>query len=389
MIKYVIWDFNGTILDDKELSLNLLNEILKKQGKKPVDEEAYLKLFGFPIKKYYLKAGITFEEESFDDIAKWYIAKYQPLSLDLKLHDGVVETLIILRKMGIKNICLSASLQKNLEEQLKHYEIYNYFDYVIGMDNIKTEGKEKVGARFLKEHKVNPNECLYIGDTIYDYDVARKMRVRAILFSGGHQAKERLLKKTKIIIDNIYDIISLVNKEQRRKKVRKFFKDFGNFIAKGNVLDLAIGIIIGGAFNAIIRSVVNDLLMPVISLIFRADVSKKFAVLRGTAEYVANADTGALELVKSPDAVLLYWGNFLQSVIDFLIIGLTLFIIMRVFMKLKARKEAHIAAIKAKRESGEQLTEKEEAVHPEPVIPEEILLLREIRDSLKKEEGNK
>ena len=291
--------------------------------------------------------------------------------------------------MGIKNICLSASLQKNLEEQLKHYEIYNYFDYVIGMDNIKTEGKEKVGARFLKEHKVNPNECLYIGDTIYDYDVARKMRVRAILFSGGHQAKERLLKKTKIIIDNIYDIISLVNKEQRRKKVRKFFKDFGNFIAKGNVLDLAIGIIIGGAFNAIIRSVVNDLLMPVISLIFRADVSKKFAVLRGTAEYVANADTGALELVKSPDAVLLYWGNFLQSVIDFLIIGLTLFIIMRVFMKLKARKEAHIAAIKAKRESGEQLTEKEEAVHPEPVIPEEILLLREIRDSLKKEEGNK
>lgn len=385
MIKYVIWDFNGTIIDDRELSLNLLNEILEKQGKNPVDEEAYLDLFGFPIHKYYLKAGITFEKESFDDIAKWYIAKYQPFSLNLKLHDGVVEALIILRKMGIKNICLSASLQENLEEQLKHFEIYDYFDYIIGIDNIKALGKDKVGTQFLKEHKINPQECLYIGDTIYDYDVAKKMKVRSVLFSGGHQSKERLLKKTRIIIDNVYDIISLIDREQRRKKVKKFFKDFGNFIAKGNVLDLAIGIIIGGAFNAIIRSVVNDLLMPIISLVFKADVSKQFAVLRGTAKYVANADTGALELVKSPDAVLLYWGNFLQAVMDFLVIGLTLFIIMRVFLKLKAKRDAHIAAIKAKRDSGEPLTEKEEETHPEPVIPEEVLLLREIRDSLKKE----
>ncbi|MGI6360475.1 MAG: large conductance mechanosensitive channel protein MscL [Acholeplasmatales bacterium] len=385
MTKYVIWDFNGTIIDDKELSLNLLNEILEKQGKNPVDEDTYLELFGFPIKKYYLKAGVTFERESFDEIAKWYIAKYQPLSLNLKLHDGVVEALIILRKMGIKNICLSASLQENLEEQLRHFGIYDYFDYVIGIDNIKAEGKDKVGANFLKEYKINPYECLYIGDTIYDYDVAKKMKVRSVLFSGGHQSRERLIKRTKNIIDNIYDIITLVDKEQRRKKVKKFLKEFGNFIAKGNVLDLAIGIIIGGAFNAIIKSVVNDLLMPIISLMFKADVSKKFAVLRGTAEYIANADTGALELVKSPDAVLLYWGNFLQAVMDFLIIGLTLFIIMKVFLGLKAKREAHVAAIKAKRESGEPLTEKEEETHPEPVISEEVLLLREIRDSLKKE----
>ncbi len=286
--------------------------------------------------------------------------------------------------MGIKNICLSASLQENLEEQLKHYGIYDYFDYIIGMDNIKAEGKDKVGARFLKKYQINPNECLYIGDTIYDYDVAKKMKVRAVLFSGGHQSRERLLKATTSIIDNVYDIISLIDKEQRRKKVKKFFKDFGNFIAKGNVLDLAVGIIIGGAFNAIIKSVVNDLLMPILSLLFKGDISQKFLVLRGNAYYQQNATTEVLELVKTPDAVLLYWGNFVQSVIDFLIIGLTLFIIMRVFMSLKARREAHIAAIKAKRESGEPLTEKEEETHPEPVVAEEVLLLREIRDSLKK-----
>jgi len=165
--------------------------------------------------------------------------------------------------------------------------------------------------------------------------------------------------------------------------MKKFFKDFGAFISKGNVLDLAVGIIIGGAFNAIIKSVVNDLLMPVISLMFKGDLSQQFTVLRGSAEYVANADTGALELVKSADAVLLYWGNFLQAVIDFLIIGLTLFIIVKIVMTLKARREAIIAAIKAKRETCEPLTEAEEEIHPEPVVSEEVQLLREIRDSLK------
>lgn len=383
MTKYIIWDFNGTILDDRQLSLDLLNEILAKQGKPPVSDDKYLELFGFPIKQYYLDAGVSFEEESFESLAQWYIDKYQPLSLELSLHDGVVETLIILKKMGLKHVCLSASEQNNLEQQLKHYGIYEHFDYVIGMDNIQAQGKAKAGIQFLKKHKINPNECLYIGDTTYDYEVSRKMKVRAALFSGGHQSKSRLLGKTPIIVDNVYDIIYLIDKEQRRVKMKKFFKDFGAFISKGNVLDLAVGIIIGGAFNAIIKSVVNDLLMPVISLMFKGDLSQQFTVLRGSAEYVANADTGALELVKSADAVLLYWGNFLQAVIDFLIIGLTLFIIVKIVMTLKARREARIAAIKAKRETGEPLTEAEEEIHSEPIVSEEVQLLREIRDSLK------
>lgn len=385
MTKYIIWDFNGTILDDKQLSLDLLNEILEKQGKPPVDDEKYLELFGFPIKQYYIDAGVTFEEESFEELAKWYIEKYQPLSLNLSLHDGVVETLVILKKMGIQNVCLSASEQNNLEEQLKHYGIYEHFSYVIGTDNIEAKGKEVAGIKFLKKNKIDPRDCLYIGDTTYDYEVSRKMRVKAVLFSGGHQAKSRLLGKTPIIVDNVYDIIQLIDKEQRRGKMKKFFKDFGAFISKGNVLDLAVGIIIGGAFNAIIKSAVNDLLMPVISLMFKGDISQQFLVLRGSAEYVANADTGALELVKSADAVLLYWGNFLQAIIDFLIIGLTLFIIVKIVMTLKALREARVAAIKAKRESGEPLTQAEEEIHPEPVVPEDIQLLREIRDSLKKE----
>ena len=168
--------------------------------------------------------------------------------------------------------------------------------------------------------------------------------------------------------------------------MRKFFKDFGAFILKGNVLDLAVGIIIGAAFNKIVSSLVNDVIMPVISLLTKGDVANQFAVLRGSAEYVQNSTTGVLELQKSVDAVLLYWGRFVQSIIDFLIIGLTLFLIIKIILVLDKRREVRKAQIRAKLQKGEPISEKEkEQVPPEPVIAEDILLLREIRDALKKD----
>lgn len=155
--------------------------------------------------------------------------------------------------------------------------------------------------------------------------------------------------------------------------MKKFFKEFRDFLNRGNVLDLAVGIIIGGAFNKIVSSLVNDILMPIISIPFNGDLTAKFAVLRGTASYATN-DAGELILVKSADSVLLYYGRFIQSILDFIIIGFTLFVIIKVVIGLNERRKQKALAEK----------EPVEEVVEEPVISEEVLLLREIRDSLKK-----
>lgn len=170
--------------------------------------------------------------------------------------------------------------------------------------------------------------------------------------------------------------------------MKKFFKEFKDFISRGSVLELAVGMIIGAAFNKIVSSMVNDLLMPVISLVFKGDINDVFFILRGTAQWIPNADTGALELVKSADAVLLFHGRFLQSIFDFVIIAMTLFIIIKVANRLSQRNKARMQKIKDKIAAGEELTE-EEAKHapepePEPVPSEEVVLLREIRDALAK-----
>lgn len=166
--------------------------------------------------------------------------------------------------------------------------------------------------------------------------------------------------------------------------MKKFFKDFKAFITKGNVLDLAVGMIIGASFNAIVKSLVNDILMPIIGLVFQGDVSSQFWVLKGSVTIDA---TGALIL--SSDAVLMYWGSFLQNIIDFLIIGFTLFVIIRVVVRLQKLHDEKKAELLKKINAGEELTEEEEKEVKEnlPQVSEEVILLREIRDSLKKEKN--
>lgn len=164
--------------------------------------------------------------------------------------------------------------------------------------------------------------------------------------------------------------------------MKKFFGDFKDFITKGNVLDLAVGLIIGQAFNAIVKSLVNDILMPTISLMFKGDVTSQYFVLKGTATF----DEATGTIIKSKDAVLLHWGQFLQNIIDFLIIGLTLFIIVRVIVKFQQIKDEKKAEILKRHASGEEVTEEEKKEVAKAVVSEEVLLLREIRDSLKSEE---
>lgn len=164
--------------------------------------------------------------------------------------------------------------------------------------------------------------------------------------------------------------------------MKKFLTDFKNFITKGNVLDLAVGMIIGQAFNAIVKSMVNDILMPVISLMFKGDVTSQFFVLKGSATF--DEATGAI--IKSQDAVLLYWGQFLQNIIDFLIIGLTLFIIVKIVVRFEKIREEKKAELLKRRAAGEEVTAEEEEEVAEVIVSEEVLLLREIRDNLKPQE---
>ncbi|MEP0943552.1 MAG: large conductance mechanosensitive channel protein MscL [Rhizobiaceae bacterium] len=136
------------------------------------------------------------------------------------------------------------------------------------------------------------------------------------------------------------------------------FTEFKNFIARGNVMDLAVGVIIGGAFAAITGSLVKDVLMPIVGAIFGGlDFSNYFAPL------AAGVDAVTLEAAREQGAVLAY-GAFITAVINFLIIGFIVFLMVRALNNMMAKKEA------------------EPAPPPGPTPEQE--LLTEIRDALVK-----
>lgn len=212
MYEYVIWDFNGTILDDLQLCLDLLNEMLKRQLKPMLSIEQYKEVFGFPIKDYYTQAGLTFEETSFDELSQFFIERYQPASFSCSLHPGVIKTLESLGQFGIKNIILSASRTDNLIEQTQVLNIFKYFEYIIGTDNIKGQGKVERGLELMKQSGIDPKTCLYVGDTIHDAEVATALGVKVILYTGGHQSENRLKTANELIIDQISDIIKYIKR---------------------------------------------------------------------------------------------------------------------------------------------------------------------------------
>lgn len=126
------------------------------------------------------------------------------------------------------------------------------------------------------------------------------------------------------------------------------FEEFKKFAVKGNVMDLAIGVIIGGAFGKIVTSLVNDIIMPPIGLILGGiDFSNLAITLKGATDQT--------------EAVTLNYGIFINSIIDFLIVAFSIFIVIQQLNKLKKKEEAKPSS-----------------------TPEDIVLLREIRDSLKK-----
>ena len=112
--------------------------------------------------------------------------------------------------------------------------------------------------------------------------------------------------------------------------MKQFFKEFKAFISKGNALDLAIGLVLGTAFNDIVKSLVNDVIMPLFSLIGGRSMSAWFFVLRGTQSYNETLGT----YVFSEDAIVLHYGQFLNSILDFFIIGLSIFLTLKILKKM-------------------------------------------------------
>lgn len=188
----VIWDFNGTLIDDLDLVVRTVNIQLSKRDLPPLTADAYRDVFGFPVEDYYRRIGVTFENESMADLSVDFFASYSVGLRDCPLHDGVVETLQQLKASDVRQFILSAMQEQMLHSIVADLGIASYFTGVYGLAHLKGDSKISRGHALMNDFNIIPSTALLIGDTDHDAEVAQELGLSVALISRGHQSSERL-----------------------------------------------------------------------------------------------------------------------------------------------------------------------------------------------------
>ena len=209
---HIIWDWNGTLLDDINWCITVINKMLSKRGLKTLNSVSdYRNVFCFPIIDYYKKNGFDFEKESFERLANEYITFYHSEKSveNIKLHENAQYVLKTLYEKNKFQVVLSASEKSNLLSQMNLFDIKCYFEEILGLSSIYAESKINIGIDYIKKNEIT--NALLIGDTEHDYEVAKKIGVECVLIANGHQGKDKLSFCNVPVLNNILEVIEYVN----------------------------------------------------------------------------------------------------------------------------------------------------------------------------------
>ncbi len=206
MYKHIIWDWNGTLLDDVNLSLKAINIVLARYGLPDLGRERYLKIFTFPVIEYYQKLGFDFNLTPFNIVGTEFIEEYTTRMFRVKLHRGAKEFMQFATEYGVSQSMLSAAKQQMLEQLTAHHGLEDYFIRIVGLDNHYAHSKLEAGKAWMKELPHPAKDIIYIGDTLHDVDVAHELGVDIVLLALGHTDTARLLTSGKLVVHNFSEL---------------------------------------------------------------------------------------------------------------------------------------------------------------------------------------
>ena len=209
--KYIIWDWNGTILDDLQLNLEVENTLLSRRGRKlSKDIDEYQEKFQFPIIKFYESLDFDLENERFEDIAKEYVFEFDERFYELETFSDAEDVIREFKYKGIEQIVLSQTEQRWLEKQVSFHQMEYLFTDLLGARDIYVKGKVGIALEWITKNDIDTAQELMIGDTLHDYEVAQNIGCDCILIARGHHSKERLLTTGAVVLDSIEELKRMV-----------------------------------------------------------------------------------------------------------------------------------------------------------------------------------
>ena len=213
-LQHIIWDWNGTLLDDTQAGVNAINAMLAARGLPQIDIPSYREVFGFPVINFYRTIGFRLEQENWDTMAR----EFHDLFLadtSIRLHTDALHALHSLRQAGLGQSVLSASEQSILSAMLDTFGIAHFFDGICGVDNLYGHSKLELGRALLKRLGLTPDTVLMIGDSLHDQEVATALGTRCLLVAQGHQSYARLAQSGAPVLASLADVPAWLQATQR------------------------------------------------------------------------------------------------------------------------------------------------------------------------------
>lgn len=204
----IIWDWNGTLLDDAEICREAINKMLKMRHLPELSLEKYRDVFTFPVIEYYKEVGFDFNTEEWEPVAMEFINLYLNALPGCGLTPYAVKTLETFKQKGYRQAIVSAMQHDALLKSVSELGIYEYFDFIGGIDDHYAISKIGNARNYFNQAGLNPEKITLIGDTVHDSEVAAELECRCILVATGHQSFQRLANTGLKVINNLSEIDS-------------------------------------------------------------------------------------------------------------------------------------------------------------------------------------
>ena len=191
-MKHIIWDFNGTLLNDTQLSLDLDNDVFEKLGIPSITMEDYKSNMTMPVRDFYPAVGVDYSKHSYEEIARLWLDEFNQKAVGVGLVSGALELIQKLHEQGRSQSVLSASYEPSVREQCKALGLTPYMKDISGLEDESASKKTEIGRRQLRELGLEGRDVVLIGDMLTDAHLAEALGVDCILVSWGHNDMKRL-----------------------------------------------------------------------------------------------------------------------------------------------------------------------------------------------------
>ena len=209
--KHIIWDWNGTLVDDTWLFVDIMNGVLKDRKLNEITIDDYRNVFDFPVQDYYRKLGFNFEDEPFESAGLDFIKIYDTRKFEAQLFGDTLSTLNTLKELGCNHSILSAQNIITLKKSVSHYRLDSMFEHVSGLEDHYAIRKVDQGKNLINNLNLHSDQVAMIGDTEHDYEVAEAMGVKCFLMNRGHNSTERLMSKQDDVFDSFPELLTVLS----------------------------------------------------------------------------------------------------------------------------------------------------------------------------------